>query len=87
MLQTNHSTHQNRLLGAMSLADTDQFFSDLHSVDLALQQVPYEVGEVIADLTALPSHVPPDSSRAAKLAEIIRGLQGRDDNGARLLRW
>jgi CRP-like cAMP-binding protein len=44
MPQTNHSTHQNRLLGAMSQPDTDQFFSDLHPVDLVLKQVLYEVG-------------------------------------------
>jgi CRP-like cAMP-binding protein len=44
MTQTNHSTHQNRLLGAMSQADTDEFFSDLHPVDLVLKQVVYEVG-------------------------------------------
>ena len=45
------------------------------------------VDEVIADLTALLADVPPDSSRAAKLAEIIRGLQGGDDSGARPPRW
>jgi CRP-like cAMP-binding protein len=44
MPQTNHSTHQNRLLEAMSQVDTDQFFSDLHPVDLVLKQVVYEVG-------------------------------------------
>lgn len=44
MPQTNNAAHQNRLLGAMSQADTDQFFSDLQPVALALKQVVYEVG-------------------------------------------
>ena len=47
MPQTNHSTRQNQLLGAMSQADTDQFFSNLHSVSLSLKQVIYEVGAPI----------------------------------------
>lgn len=44
MPQTNNTAHRNRLLGAMSQADTDRFFSDLHPVALALKQVVYEVG-------------------------------------------
>jgi CRP-like cAMP-binding protein len=44
MPQTDHSPQQNRLLGAMSQADTDQFFSDLHPVSLPLRQIVYEVG-------------------------------------------
>src|SRR5579864_115751 len=44
MPQIDHSARQNRLLGAMSEADTDQFFSDLHRVSLPLKQIVYEVG-------------------------------------------
>lgn len=39
-----NSAHRNRLLGAMSDADTDRFFSDLHPVALTLRQIVYEVG-------------------------------------------
>jgi hypothetical protein len=45
------------------------------------------VDEVVADLTALLADVPPDSPRALKLAEIIRGLRGEDDRGAQQPRW
>lgn len=45
------------------------------------------VDEVIADLTALLAKVPPESPRALKLAEIIRGLRGRDPDGTRHPRW
>jgi hypothetical protein len=45
------------------------------------------VDEVIADLTALLADIPPDSPRALKLTEIIQGLRGRDDSGARQPRW
>ena len=44
MSQTKDTAHRNRLLGAMSQADADQFFSALHPVSLALQQIIYEVG-------------------------------------------
>jgi hypothetical protein len=44
------------------------------------------VDEVIADLTALLADAPPDSARALKLAEIIRGLRGLDDSVARQVR-
>ncbi len=44
MPQTNDAAHRNRLLGAMSQADTDNFFSDLRPVAFALKQVVYEVG-------------------------------------------
>jgi hypothetical protein len=40
------------------------------------------VDEVIADLTALLADVPPDSPRALKLAEFIRGLRGRGQRRA-----
>jgi hypothetical protein len=45
------------------------------------------VEEVIADLTALLADVAPDSSRALKLAEIIRRLRGQEDSGARQPRY
>ena len=45
------------------------------------------VDEVIADLTALLANVPPDTPRAQKLAEIIRGLRGDRDEGVRQPRW
>ena len=45
------------------------------------------VDEAIADLTALLADVPPDTRRARKLAEIIRGLQGRDDDKVPQPRW
>lgn len=45
------------------------------------------IDEVIADLTALIADIPPDSPRALKLAEIIRGLQGQDDSLTRQPRW
>jgi CRP-like cAMP-binding protein len=35
---------RNRILGAMSQADTDSFFSDLHPVSWSLRQIVYEVG-------------------------------------------
>jgi hypothetical protein len=38
------------------------------------------VDEVIANRTALLAGIPPDSPRALKLAEIIRGLRGEDDS-------
>jgi len=38
------------------------------------------VDEAIADLMALLADAPPDSPRAQKLAEIIRGLRGQDDS-------
>ena len=44
MLQTDRSARQNRLLGAMSQADTDQFFSNLQAVSLPLKQIVYEIG-------------------------------------------
>jgi CRP-like cAMP-binding protein len=44
MPQTDHSPHQNRLLGAMTQADTDQFFSNLEPVSMPLRQIVYEVG-------------------------------------------
>jgi hypothetical protein len=44
------------------------------------------VDEAIADLTGLLADVPPDSPRALKLAEIIRGLRGMDDGAPRQLR-
>jgi hypothetical protein len=40
------------------------------------------VDEAIADLTALLADAAPDSPRALKLAEIIRGLRGQDDRRA-----
>ena len=45
------------------------------------------VERVIADLMALLADVPPDSPRALKLVEIIRGLRGQDDNRTREPRW
>ena len=36
------------------------------------------VDEAVADLTALLADAAPDSPRAVKLAEIIRGLRGHD---------
>ena len=36
------------------------------------------VDEAVADLTALLADAAPDSPRALKLAEIIRGLRGHD---------
>jgi CRP-like cAMP-binding protein len=44
MARANHSAQQNRLLRAMSKADTDRFFSDLRRVTLPLKEVVYEVG-------------------------------------------
>src|SRR5580692_2174636 len=44
------------------------------------------VDEAIADLARLMADIPPDSPRALKLAEIIRGLRGADDSTARQLR-
>jgi CRP-like cAMP-binding protein len=44
MPQTHPSAQQNRLLGAMSPADTNRFFADLHPVSLPLRQIVYEVG-------------------------------------------
>ena len=44
------------------------------------------VDEAIADLIRLLANVPPDSPRAQKLTEIIRGLRGMDDSAARQLR-
>jgi CRP-like cAMP-binding protein len=38
------SEPKNRLLGGMSRADTDSFFSDLYPVSLPLRQIVYEVG-------------------------------------------
>jgi hypothetical protein len=45
------------------------------------------VDEAIADLTALLAEVPPESPRALKLADIIRGLRGQDDRSSRHPRW
>jgi hypothetical protein len=41
------------------------------------------IDEVIADLTALLADASPDSPRAQKLAEIIRGLRGIEDSAPR----
>ena len=41
------------------------------------------VDEAIADLTALLADAPAESPRALKLAEIIRGLRGQEDERAR----
>jgi CRP-like cAMP-binding protein len=43
-MNAHHSARKNRLLGAMSQADTDRFFSDLHPVSMPLQEIIYEVG-------------------------------------------
>jgi CRP-like cAMP-binding protein len=44
MSQMEHSIHRNRLLGAMSQADSDRFLSDLDRVPLSLHQIVYQVG-------------------------------------------
>jgi CRP-like cAMP-binding protein len=57
MPQTARSPQQNRLLGAMSHADTEQFFSDLHRVSLPLKQIVYEVGAPLEHVYFIESGV------------------------------
>jgi hypothetical protein len=44
MSPADQSAHKNRLLGAMSEEDTDQFFSDLHPVSMPLREIIYGAG-------------------------------------------
>lgn len=74
--QTNHSTRQNRLLEAMSPADTDRFFSDLHPVSLSLRQIVYEVGAPIEHVYFIEDGVASIITKMANGDTIEAGMIG-----------
>lgn len=76
MAQTDRSPRQNRLLEAMSQADTDQFFSDLQPVSLPLKEIVYEVGAPIEHVYFLEDGVVSIITRMANGETIEAGMIG-----------
>ena len=78
MPQTNGSARQNRLLGLMSRADTDQFFSNLDAVPFSLRQIVYEVGAPLEHVYFLEQGVVSVLTKMTNGESIEAGMIGSE---------
>jgi CRP-like cAMP-binding protein len=76
MPQTSHLERHNRLLGSMSRADTDQFFSNLDPVSFSLRHIIYEVGAPLDHVYFVEDGVVSILTRMANGETIEAGMIG-----------